>query len=102
MATVASVVEATTRLVADQGIIGRALMIASKTSREHAKAVGLELEADDQAVWDCYAHDFEQTDLFTRRVIGITNLVTQARGWAGFWGDVGKRVSGGLWKILGY
>ena len=102
MATVAAVVEAATRLVADQGIIGRGLVIAAKTSAEHAKAVGLEPSTEGQAIWDVYAEDFEQSDLFTRRIIGVTNLVTQARGWAGMWGDIGRRLSGKLWKALGY
>lgn len=102
MATVADVVEAATRLVADQGIIGRGLIIGAKTSSEHATAVGLGPGREDQAVWDAYAHDFVQSDLFTRRIIAVTNLVTQARGWAGIVGDVRKRASAGVWKLLGY
>lgn len=102
MATVADVVEATTRLVADQGIIGRALIIGSKTSEEDAKAMSLDLETKDQAVWDVYADDFAQSDLFVRRIIGVTNLVTQARGWVGLVTDVGRKVSGTVWKALGY
>ncbi|KAK5196581.1 uroporphyrin-III C-methyltransferase [Exophiala xenobiotica] len=102
MATVPDVVAATTRLVADQGIIGRALVIGSKTSQEHANATGLEQVVGDQAVWDVYAHDFDQSDLFTRRIIGVTNLVTQARGWAGIARDVRTKISGTIWKALGY
>ncbi|EXJ73105.1 uncharacterized protein A1O5_04254 [Cladophialophora psammophila CBS 110553] len=102
MATVKSVVEATSRLVADQGIIGRALVIGPNTSEEDAKAMGLERAIEDQAVWDCYAHDFEQTDLFTRRIVGVTNLVTQARGWVGIWSDIRKNLSRKLWKSMGY
>ncbi|KAK4940986.1 hypothetical protein LTR10_019030 [Elasticomyces elasticus] len=102
MATVPDVVEATTRLVADQGIIGRALVIGSKTSQEHAKAMGLELETTDQAVWDVHADDFAQSDLFVRRIIGVTNLITQARGWGGIVSDVVRKVSGATWKTLGY
>ncbi|KAI1610681.1 15-hydroxyprostaglandin dehydrogenase [Exophiala viscosa] len=102
MATVPDVVEATTRLVADQGIIGRALAIGSKTSAEDARAMGLELQTKDQAVWDVHADDFAQSDLFVRRIIGVTNLITQAKGWAGFVSDVARKVSGATWKALGY
>ncbi|OAP58090.1 hypothetical protein AYL99_07180 [Fonsecaea erecta] len=102
MAKIESVVDATTRLVADQGIIGRALVIATKTAEKDAKLMGLERAVEDQAVWDCYADDFEQTDLFTRRIIGVTNLVTQARGWVGMWTDVGNNLSKKLWRALGY
>ncbi|EXJ78693.1 hypothetical protein A1O1_09095 [Capronia coronata CBS 617.96] len=102
MATLESVLQATTRLVADQGIIGRALVIGPKTSAEHARAVGLEPDIVDQAVWDVYAHDFEQSDLFTRRVIGVTNLITRARGWTGLASDIANKASYGFWKMLGY
>ncbi|KIW16046.1 hypothetical protein PV08_06097 [Exophiala spinifera] len=102
MASIEDVVEATTRLASDQSIIGRALMIASKTSEEHAHATGLERVVGSQAYWDVYAHDFGQSDLFTRRIIGVTNLVTQARGWAGIAQDVRKKVSAAVWKMAGY
>ncbi|EXJ81200.1 hypothetical protein A1O3_07490 [Capronia epimyces CBS 606.96] len=102
MATIDSVLDATTRLVADQGIIGRALVIGPKTAAEHARIVGLELDAADQAVWDVHADDFEQSDLFTRRIIGVTNLVTRARGWAGVATDIANKASSGFWRALGY
>ncbi|KIX01980.1 uncharacterized protein Z518_07919 [Rhinocladiella mackenziei CBS 650.93] len=103
MATVPSVVEAATRLVADQGIIGRALVIGPSTSEDHAKAVGLELETKDQSAWDVYAHDFEQTDLFIRRVIGVTNLIAHARGWLGTLGDITRKLfSAGGSKAIRY
>lgn len=102
MSTMADVVEATTRLVADQGIIGRALMIGTKSSPEQANAVGIEHTTEGQAIWDVYSDDFEQTDLFTRRIIGVTNLVTVARGWSGMWADLGKKMSQSFWKTLGH
>ncbi len=103
LATIDDVVGAATRLVADQGIIGRGLAVGAKTSAEHAKAAGLPPPAEDgQGVWDVYADDFQQSDLFTRRVIGVTNLITQARGYAGVVQDVGRKLSGALWRRLGY
>ncbi|KAL2416430.1 hypothetical protein ABEF95_001390 [Exophiala dermatitidis] len=107
MATIESVLEAATRLVADQSIIGRALAIGPKASVEQARAVGLvsdtaEMDTDGQAIWDVYAHDFEQSDLFTRRIIAVTNLITQARGWTGMVGDVAGKASYRFWKVLGY
>ncbi|KIW73975.1 hypothetical protein PV04_02049 [Phialophora macrospora] len=104
MARLEAVVEASTRLVADTGIIGRGLIIASKTSRDHAEAVGLgrDLQTPDQEIWDCYADDFEQSDLFTRRVVAVTNLVTSARGWVGMWTDIGANLSRRFWSAWGY
>jgi len=94
MAHITDVVDAATRLVADQGIIGRALIIGSPTSATNSKTMGLDpsQSGKDQAVWDVYAHDYEQSDLFTRRVVGITNLVAQAKGWAGFLADIRKKL----------
>ncbi|EHY52444.1 hypothetical protein HRR83_007066 [Exophiala dermatitidis] len=107
MATIESVLEAATRLVADQSIIGRALAIGPKASIEQARAAGLvsdtaEMDRDGQAIWDVYAHDFEQSDLFTRRIIAVTNLITRARGWTGVVGDVAGKASYRFWKVLGY
>lgn len=107
MAPLSAVVRASTRLVADQGIVGRALMIGPPVTPEQARLVGLEDEfrananaqkVDGQDVWDCYAHDFVQTDLFTRRIVGVTNLITAARGWRGLLGDVGGKMR----KALGW
>lgn len=84
---------------------------------EHARAVGLDqdldLESDTptgqtqagqarQAIWDVYAHDFEQSDLFTRRIIAVTKLITRARGWMGVVSDVTRKVAAVGWKALGY
>ena len=49
---------------------------------------------------DGYAHDFEQTDVFVRRLIGVTNLRTAARGWTGFALDIGLGLSKAFWKVL--
>jgi hypothetical protein len=104
MASLSSVVSACTRLVADQSIIGRALIIGSGTSQSHAQQAGLEsdLKVEEQDIWDCYADDYEQSDLFTRRIIAVTNLVTGVRGWVGLFGDVGRAVGRKVWGALGY
>lgn len=102
MAHIDDVIEAATRLVADQGIIGRGLVIGFRGASSVAKSVGLEPVVANQAIWDVYAHDFEQSDLFIRRLIGVTNLVTAARGWAGVVGDIGSKISKPFWKVLGY
>ena len=104
MASLSSVVSACTRLVADQSIIGRALIIASKTTLEHAQQVGLEseIQVDGQDIWDCYAHDFEQTDLFSRKIVAVTNLIGNVRGWAGMGSDIWGNLSRKFWRSLGY
>jgi len=102
LAKIEDVVEATTRLVADQGIIGRGLVIGARSPTGFANSAGLEPAVEDQAIWDVYAHDFEQTDLFVRRIIGVTNLICMTRGWAGVVRDIGSRLTRPFWKVLGY
>lgn len=102
MAEKKDVIEAVTRLVADQGIIGRGLCIGPKAAPGIAEQAGLSPAVANQAIWDAYAEDFEQTDIFTRRLIGVTNLLMTARGWAGVWVDVGSTLKKGLWSVFGY
>lgn len=35
----------------------------------------------DRSIWEVYAHDFEQTDLFTWRMVTLINAATAAKGW---------------------
>jgi len=104
MAKIEDVVHAATRLVADQSVIGRALIIGGRADVQQVKAAGLQ-PADsldkDHAIWDVYAHDFEQSDLFTRRIIAVTNLVTAARGWAGLFSDVSSKITATFWRLFG-
>ena len=93
LAEIQSVVEAATRCVTDQSVMGRGLIIGPKATMEEAKAAGFEVgdweKGKEQAVWDVYADDFEQSDVFTRRVIAVTNLRTGRRGLMGILSDIG-------------
>jgi hypothetical protein len=40
------------------------------------------------AMWETYADDFEQVDIFTARFIKMLNLVQTARRWAGGLSDL--------------
>lgn len=91
-ATLDSVVEAATRLVADSTIIGRGLAVSPIAATKDAKEAGWdvdELHEGERAVWDVYAHDFEQSDIFTRRVVALTNIKSGQRGLLGLLGDLG-------------
>jgi len=103
MAKVEDVVSAGARLVADQSIIGRALMIGSRASVPQMRAAGFAepyaLE-DGKAVWDIHGDDFQQTEVFTRRVIAVTNIVTSARGWSGMFSDIGTKLGGALFRLI--
>jgi NAD(P)-dependent dehydrogenase (short-subunit alcohol dehydrogenase family) len=103
-ATVESVVGAATRLVADSTIIGRGLAIAPKASMKEAKEAGLDVDETqdgERAVWDVHAHDFEQSDIFTRRVVALTNIKGDQRGLLGLLGDLGWAVTSPIRRLFG-
>lgn len=81
------VVEAGTRLMADARIVGRVLVISPKVKTrlddEGMLMPELSKDGNETAVWEAYADDFEQVDVFAARFIRTLNLVQTARGWAG-------------------
>jgi hypothetical protein len=89
------VVDAGTRLMADNRIVGRALVIGPKV-RINDETDDWELlpsESEDgkvKAVWECYAEDFNEVDAFTSRFVRMVNQVEVAKGWIGWAGDMVK------------
>lgn len=101
VADIQDVIEAATRFVADQSIIGRAVAVGPKVDRKEALAVGLEIKAgegDQKAVWDVYGHDFEQSDVFVRKIVGLTNLVAKQKGWIVYF----QELAGSLAASMGW
>lgn len=41
-----------------------------------------------QAVWEAYAHDFEDSEIFSRNVIRLLNALTSMRGCRGWLRDL--------------
>jgi NAD(P)-dependent dehydrogenase (short-subunit alcohol dehydrogenase family) len=102
-ATVDSVVEAATKLVADSTIIGRALAIGPKASMKEAKEAGFKVNDShdgERAVWDVHAHDFDQSDIFSRRVVAVTNIKSNQRGFLGVLGDLGWALSSPIRRLF--
>lgn len=91
-AGLADVVDAATRLMADEGIVGRALMIGPgmEVVGDGEDGLGGEFRlANDgergrrRAVWEVYGHDFERVEVFVWRYLGVLNAVRVMRGWVG-------------------
>lgn len=103
-AKIEDVTEAAVRLIADKSIIGRGLIIGARGLPEQVNSAGLEMEngLSEQAIWDVYAHDFEQSDLFTRRVVGVTNIIYASRGWAGVVFDVAEKLAAPIRSLFGF
>jgi NAD(P)-dependent dehydrogenase (short-subunit alcohol dehydrogenase family) len=85
-----AVVDAGTRFMADTRIVGRALVIGPKvrTNEEWELLSKDSEEGNETDVWEAYADDLEEVDLFTARFVRMVNAVEVARGWAGWAYDV--------------
>ncbi|TAQ89765.1 hypothetical protein B7494_g1918 [Chlorociboria aeruginascens] len=84
------VVDAGTRLVADTRIMGRALVIGPKVRMNDEWEIVPQMAKDGKelAVWEVYGHDFEETEVWTSRIVRILNQVEAARGWIGWARDM--------------
>ena len=100
------VVDAASRLAADTRIRGRALVVGPKVKvRQKDDGSGqFELvekdygkgKVQERAVWEAYADDFEESDIFMRSFVGLLNTVTAARGWIGWASDMVAAVRHGI------
>ncbi|KAF6836979.1 short chain dehydrogenase [Colletotrichum plurivorum] len=75
------VIDSATRLVADEGVVGRALLVGPKVSDEEAGT------GEEVAAWDVYAEDYKDCEAFVWRWVRILNTVEAARGWLGWLRD---------------
>lgn len=96
-ADIQDVVDTMTRFVTDQGIIGRGCVVGVKGTEEEIAKMKLPHVGP---VWDVFADDFAQSDLFTRRIVGITNLQTAARGWIGMYKDIIMAFAGPIVRMI--
>jgi NAD(P)-dependent dehydrogenase (short-subunit alcohol dehydrogenase family) len=93
LGTIGDVVEAATRFVADPRVVGRSLVVGPRIKVKNEGTFEEAVVPEDQAgekkaLWEVYAHDFEEVDVFTRHIIGLVNVASAAKGWAGWLGDV--------------
>lgn len=86
------VVDAGTRLMADNRIRGRSLAIGPKVCVDEDWQLTSENSIDGNAVavWEAFAHEQEQVDVFTARFIGLLNRIEAMRGWAGWIKDIAR------------
>ena len=97
------VVEAATRFVANPRIVGRALCVGPKLRVEKGEdglwVLAEKAEAGERkALWEFYAHDFEDVDLFTRNMIGLLNRAVELKGWLGWAKDMFRALLYPVWS----
>ncbi|KXJ93824.1 hypothetical protein Micbo1qcDRAFT_158711 [Microdochium bolleyi] len=109
MGETSSVVEAATRFLSDESIVGRALVVGPKvrlkedasTWEDEFEIVGVDDGSEGSSsqsknsatnstkeIWEVYAHDFEAVETFVYRFAKLLYAVEQIRGWAGWFTDV--------------
>ena len=92
-AKIDDVLDAATRLIADEGIVGRALVIGPRIGQS-PKGGGGDAISDEEkaiggrAVWESYAEDYDAVDTFVWRYIRLLNAIETARGWLAWVSDV--------------
>ena len=111
------VVEAADRLTCDRGCVGRALGVGInagadiRNGRENGKGEAqnsAEFNGDHSAdttrlvspLIDLYAHDFEQSDIFGRRMLALTNLAAGRRSIWSLLADLLRAILGGLLSLM--
>lgn len=85
------VVDAATRLMASEPrISGRALVVGPKMPLKDTGDAEAEAEemvdamvraGKGQAVWECYAHDYDSVDFFVLRYVRLLNTIAKVKGW---------------------
>lgn len=98
MGKIEDVVDAATRFAADPRIVGRALVVGPKL-RVEQKDDGewnlvekRDVGGVEKAIWEIYADDFEDSEFFQRRMVGLLNAATELRGWIGWASDMAGAV----------
>lgn len=88
------VVDAATRLMADKCIKGRSLVIGPKVYIDEDWQLTSEnsIDGNPVAVWEAFAHEHEQVDVFTARFIDLLNRVEAMRGWIGWIKDITRAL----------
>ena len=94
--------EAATRFVADPRVVGRAVVVGPKlkveqdTDGQWSLVDGSGTAGTEKAIWEVYAHDFEDTELFTRRVVALMNRAVEIKGWYGWLRDLFAALKYGM------
>lgn len=88
------VVDAANRFMCDTRILGRALVVGPKVTTSVDDDFELvpsgTKNSKEVAVWEAYAHDYDDVEAFNRRFIKVLNAIEYARGWAGWFADLVK------------
>ncbi|KAH6888156.1 hypothetical protein B0T10DRAFT_406285 [Thelonectria olida] len=95
-ASIEDVIDAATRLIADEDVAGRCLVIGPHMSARGAEGaedfedfmVSENGEGKGRSVWECHAGDYDIVDSFVKRYVYLLYAIEKARGWFGVLSDI--------------
>jgi NAD(P)-dependent dehydrogenase (short-subunit alcohol dehydrogenase family) len=106
MGKVEDVVDAGTRLCVNSQIMGRALCVGPKVKVRQREEDGewivvkKDEDGEERAVWEAYAEDFEDCELFTKRIVRLLKGAAALKGWWGWAKDVVSAIKYGIFGNL--
>ena len=77
-------------------VVGPKLKIEQDTDGQWSLVEGKGSTVEEGAIWEIYAHDFEDSEIFSRRIIGIWNRAMEINGWLGWLKDMFAALKYGL------
>lgn len=69
-------------------VVGPKLKVEQDTDGEWSLVEGKGNTVEESAIWEVYAHDFEDVELFSRRIVGMWNRAVEINGWWGWLKDM--------------
>ncbi|KAF2757693.1 NAD(P)-binding protein [Pseudovirgaria hyperparasitica] len=93
---VEDVVDAASRFVSDPRVVGRAIVVGPKVKLQQNETTGeFQLvqkgagkDIPEQALWEAYADDWEDTELMSKNFLEILHAIEKVRGWGGWAYDI--------------
>jgi hypothetical protein len=104
MGKLEDVVDAGTRFMADKRIVGRGLIVGPKIKiniDDEWTVVPQTAEGKEVTLWEAYADDYEQCEIFTAKFVGLLKQVEIIKGWTGWAYDIVDAVKHPLKSMLG-
>ena len=83
-------------------MVGRAVVVGPKqkveqdTHGQWSLVEGKGTDGEEKAIWEVYAHDFEDSELFSRNAIGLLNRAVEIHGWVGWLKDMFAALKYGM------
>ena len=65
-------------------VVGPKLKIEQNTDGQWSLVEGKGSTVEEGAIWEVYADDFEDSEIFSRRIIGILNRAMEMNAWLGW------------------